>query len=186
MAHIIDPDFVNAVGQKAIGLPKEDMFDQIADDLAREYGDHVDTGPRRWMLSNAGGVMGEVALVHASLSEYILFFVAPVATAGHSGRYRAQLWDFYLAGRVHSYEEGELDTVTYEPGDFSSLRKGRATGVEIEAGTILLEYARGPIPTMVPFGLSDSVFSTLDLRTIFATSRRYGWLALRELLRGKI
>ena len=50
----------------------------------------------------------------------------------------------------------------------------------------MLEYARGPIFTMLPFGLADSVFSTLDLRALRQTISTYGSLCVKELLKGKI
>lgn len=186
MAYIFDPEILNTIAKKAIGLEKEDMFDQLTADLAAEYPGHIETGVRRWMFSNAGGMMGEIALLHASLSEYVLLFAAPVATGGHSGRYRTHLWDFYLAGQAKTYEEGELDCAIHEAGDFSTILKGRAAGVEISAGTYVLEYARGPIPTMLTFGLLDSMFSTFDLKTIWRTNRAFSRLVLRELRQGKI
>ena len=50
----------------------------------------------------------------------------------------------------------------------------------------MLEYARGPIPTMLPFGLADTVFSTLDRRTVGKTVWQYGKLVVGNLLQGKV
>ncbi len=50
-------------------------------------------------------------------------------------------------------------------------------------GAYILEYARGPIPTMLPFGLADTVFSTLDLTSLFRTIRLYARHVLRSTRR---
>ena len=50
----------------------------------------------------------------------------------------------------------------------------------------MLEYARGPIVTMLPFGLGDSISSTLDFTAIRKTIGTYGKLCVKELLQGKI
>jgi len=56
----------------------------------------------------------------------------------------------------------------------------------VPSHAFMLEYARGPIPSMLPFGLSDTVFSTLDRATVGQTLWHYGRLVVRELLQGKI
>ena len=49
-----------------------------------------------------------------------------------------------------------------------------------------LEYARGHILTMMPFGLWDTFFSTVDLYTMWQTVRISTVNMLSELLKGKI
>jgi C-8 sterol isomerase len=39
---------------------------------------------------------------------------------------------------------------------------------------------------MLPFGLADTLFSTLDFRTLGRTLSKYGYSTVRELLQGKI
>ena len=41
-------------------------------------------------------------------------------------------------------------------------------------------------PAMLPFGVADTLTSTLDLRTLARTFRLYGRAVMRELLQGKI
>ena len=42
------------------------------------------------------------------------------------------------------------------------------------------------IPLMLPFGLADSLSSTLDFPTVFKTFGLYGRHVVRELLQGKV
>lgn len=48
-----------------------------------------------------------------------------------------------------------------------------------------LEYARGHIPTMMPFGLWDTFFSTVDFYTMWQTVRISASQMLAEALQGK-
>lgn len=58
------------------------------------------------MFVNAGGWMGAMCLLHASLSEYVLLFGTALGSHGHSGQcWRwAGLggWDCSRAGALHS------------------------------------------------------------------------------------
>ena len=49
-----------------------------------------------------------------------------------------------------------------------------------------LEYARGFIPAMLPFGLADTLFGTLDWQTLGKTLSLYGKSTIKELMQGKI
>lgn len=57
------------------------------------------------------------------------------------------------------------DTIVHEVGD--------ATAVQWTAGTWMVEYGRGFIPSTLGFALSDTVFSTQDFLTLFYTARAY-------------
>jgi C-8 sterol isomerase len=49
-----------------------------------------------------------------------------------------------------------------------------------------LEYARGWIPLMLPFGVADTFSSTLDFVSLSNTIFWYAKLVISELLLGKI
>jgi hypothetical protein len=187
MTHIFDPDDLHMAVRKVVGLGEpRAMFAALAQDLAARYPGHVRFDDR-WLFNNAGGAMGTMTLLHASVSEYLIFFGTPIGTEGHSGRYRAAVYDFLLDGEMWCYQPGESERTVYRPGDAAHLDRGRVKGYRIPDHAWMLEYARGPIALMLPFGLADSALSTLDYGTIARTVWRYGRMAARELLvHGKV
>lgn len=50
---------------------------------------------------------------------------------------------------------------------------GEATSVQWSAGTWMVEYGRGFIPSTLGFALADTLFSTQDFLTMFYTVRVY-------------
>jgi hypothetical protein len=186
MGAIFDSETLHAIAKNATGLDTKDAaFAQIIAELKGEYRGHVrDDIP--WVFNNAGGAMGQMKLLHASLSEYLIFFGTPIGTEGHSGRYASEVWDFIIDGEVWCYEEGQFERSVYGPGDVAYLAGGRAKGYAVPNAAFMLEYARGPIPGMMPFGIADAVFSTIDLPTIGKTAWYYTQLVVGELLKGKV
>ena len=186
MGYVFDPEVLHDCAKLGVDQPLEHAFDAITQGLASHYPKHIDTGPRKWMFNNAGGAMGQMSLLHCSLSEYILIFGSPIGTEGHSGRYRTEVYDWVFNGEMWCYHEGESERTVYGPGSKAFLGGGRVKGYRLPDHAWMLEYARGPIPLMLPFGLADTMMSTLDFKTLGRTMVGYGQKTVRSLLRGKI
>lgn len=186
MAYIFNPEELHEIAKLGIGQKsREAAFALIGSELQKRYPTHISLDTP-WLFNNAGGAMGQIKLLHCSLSEYILIFGTPIGTEGHSGRYATEVWDFMLEGEMWCYHAGEFERAVYKPGDAAYLGADRAKGYAVPSHAFMLEYARGPIPSMLPFGLSDAVFSTLDRQTVGSTLFHYGRLVIKELLQGKI
>jgi len=64
-------------------------YAKVYQELRAKYPGHIlPESDLQWMFINAGGWMASMCLVHASLTEYVLFFGTAIDTAGHSGMYR--------------------------------------------------------------------------------------------------
>ena len=185
MGAIFDPERLHEISRKGVGLPHDEMFRVVGEELAKAWPGHVTTD-FRWMFNNAGGAMGTLTFLHASLSEYLIFFGTPIGTEGHSGRYVTEVWDFVLSGEMWCYHPGESQRSVYKPGDAAYLGASAIKGYRIPEFCWMLEYARGPVATMLPFGLADTLVSTLDFRTLGQSLWNYGRLVVGELRRGKL
>ncbi|KAI8491965.1 Sigma non-opioid intracellular receptor 1 [Branchiostoma belcheri] len=61
----------------------------------------------------------------------------------------------------------------FQAGDTIHHLAGDATSVQWTAGTWMVEYGRGFIPSTLGFALSDTVFGTNDFITLFYTVKVY-------------
>ncbi len=185
MSYIFDPEVLGRIARAALGQPLELMVEQIAGELAREYPGHI-RDDREWVLNNAGGAMGMMTVLHTSITEYVIIFGSPIGTEGHTGRFWAEDYFYILEGEQWAYSELSPNKQVYKPGDCHVLPRGVAEGYRMPDRCFALEYARGIIPAMLPFGLADTLSSTLDWRTFGRTVGKYSTSAIRELMRGKI
>lgn len=181
MPYIFNPDILNAISQKSIGLPYEVMFEVIRSELEQKYPGHI-CPQIEWIINNAGGCMYAVFVLHASLNEYLLIFGTSIGTTGHTGRHFTEIYDFVIDGELWYFcEDRPFERVIRKAGDRYYLGKFQSEGLCIKENAWVLEYARGPIPLMLPFGFAGSLFSTLDLKSVFQTLWIYGRSILKEL-----
>eukprot|EP00667_Euglena_gracilis_P020187 EG_transcript_21796 len=148
-------------------------------------GRYVNQQPE-WVFNNAGGAMGAMLVLHASLSEYVIIFGTAVGTEGHSGRFLADDYFTILHGEQWAFTAGSLQKEVYRPGQQHLMPRYVAKQYRMPDECWALEYARGNIVSMLPFGFADSLFSTLDVVTLWNTVRISGLSMGRNLLMGKI
>lgn len=122
--------------------------------LAARYPGHIDTAPD-WVMNNAGGAMGTMWVLHASLSEYVIIFgtavgasagslrraldASPVGsrcvrrvrrqgTEGHTGRFLADDYFIILDGEQWAYSPGEVVRDVYKPGSMHHMPRFQFRG----------------------------------------------------------
>jgi hypothetical protein len=175
MAHIFDPDVVHKCSLAALGKPKPRMFDAFAEAMESEYPGRLDFD-QPWIFSNAGGAMIQMKLYYASIFEYIMIWGTPIGSEGHSGRHAVGFWDTVLDGEMWYYGEGQFDKRVYGPGDRVYVGPNQSRAMNFTTGVWAVEYARGPLPLSIPFGVADELLSTLDFATAAQTLSIYASL----------
>jgi C-8 sterol isomerase len=187
MGYVFDPAVLHQVAKDAVAqnLPTEELITTIAVELSKRYPRHISSTPS-WVFNNAGGAMGAMFVLHASLTEYVIIFGTAVGTEGHSGRFLADDYFIIIEGEQWAFSAGQFRREVYGPGEMHHLPRGHVKQYRMPEACWALEYVRGNIVTMLPFGLADTFTSTLDFRTL----GRMLWIVtkctVRELLQGKI
>lgn len=186
MSTVFDADVIDSVVRQNQTGPLADRIEGVVQGLKERYPKHVETRDE-WVLSVAGGCRGQFRIVHASITEYILIFGTPIGTEGFTGRFPADDWFWMLQGEQAVYDEGQLDKTVYSPGSpVHLLPRGKGRFFKFSEGAFGVEYVRGWVPLMMPFGLADAMTSTLDFESIVKTVKAYGRSTVSNLLKGKI
>jgi C-8 sterol isomerase len=204
--YIFDPEQLHVLTQRALlthgllnntdGQLKPDIekspnaIRPVIDYIVAELRTLIDvrylTDREEWIFNNAGGAMGAMYVIHASLTEYLIIFGTPLGTEGHTGLHTADDYFHILYGEQWAFSAGSLDKEIYPVGSVHFLPKGHSKQFKMHRGCWALEYARGWIPPMMPFGLADTLTSTLDVVTFYHTIRISGREMIRNLFQGKI
>ncbi|PGH09477.1 C-8 sterol isomerase [Blastomyces parvus] len=188
--YIFDPQRLQELSKASIERHPNNVTELMTDlnqALRQEYGEkHVlpfDQDPTRWVFSNHGSAMGAMIILHASLTEYLIFYGTPLGTEGHSGVHLADDYFTILQGVERRFMPGELEATEYFPGDQNWLKRGTVSQYQMQGWA--LELAQGWIPSMLPFGFLDTFTSTLDFvnlwQTVYLTAKAMG----QQLLIGK-
>ncbi|KAJ5788573.1 hypothetical protein N7457_003563 [Penicillium paradoxum] len=187
--YIFDPEHLHDMSQRAIKAHGEDTR-SIVDFIVAELGQKVDpkylSTEEEWVFNNAGGAMGAMYIIHASITEYLIIFGTAIGTEGHSGRHTADDYFNILQGTQLAYVPGEFKPEVYPAGSVHHLVRGQVKQYKMDESCFALEYARGWIPPMLFFGYADTFSSTLDFPTLWATSRITAREMITNLLQYKL
>ncbi|KAK6833684.1 ERG2/sigma1 receptor-like protein [Apiospora arundinis] len=156
----------------------------ITAELHSMYPNHVNM-EEEYILNNAGGAMGAMYIIHASVTEYLIIFGTAVGTEGHTGRHTADDYFHILTGEQWAYTPGDFVPEIYPAGSMHHLRRGTVKQYKMPEACFALEYARGWIPPMLFFGFADGLSSTLDFPTLWRMSYVTGREMIKNLLVGK-
>lgn len=210
--YIFQPAHLHDLSLRAIAAHGNDtrsVVKYIVDELSADVStkSHVNLD-EEWVFNNAGGAMGAMYIIHASITEYLIIFGklthsrlsyhcnhdvvskhsigTAIGTEGHTGRHTADDYFHILTGTQLAYTAGEYEPEVYPQGSVHHLRRGDVKQYKMPEGCFALEYARGWIPPMLFFGFADTLSSTLDFPTFWRTSVITGREMVQNLLKGKL
>ncbi|CAA7269326.1 unnamed protein product [Cyclocybe aegerita] len=181
--YVFDPELLHELAQSAVSTYPNNprgMITHIVTNLTETYPatQILLNTDKEWVFNNAGGAMGAMYIIHASITEYLIIFGTPLGTEGHSGLHTADDYFYILVGEEWALRPGSLEMERYTPGTVNLMQRGVVKQYKMHEGCFALEYARGWIPLMLPFGFLDTFTSTLDFPTLYNTVR----ITAREML----
>ncbi|KAK0720081.1 C-8 sterol isomerase [Lasiosphaeris hirsuta] len=187
--YIFEIDHLKDLSQRGIDAHGNDtraIVSYIVDELTTRVStkNHINV-EEEWVFNNAGGAMGAMYIIHASITEYLIIFGTAVGTEGHTGRHTADDYFHILTGEQWAYVPGKYEREVYPAGSVHHLRRGEVKQYKMPESCFALEYARGWIPPMLFFGFGDGLSSTLDFYTLWRMSYVTAKLMGGNLLAGK-
>jgi C-8 sterol isomerase len=148
--YVFDPVHLHELQLSALAASPNDtagMISHIVANLTATYprsrGVSINADSAEWVFNNAGGAMGAMYIMHASITEYLIIFGTPLGTEGHSGLHPADDYFHILVGEQWAFQPGALEMERYGPGDVHLMRRGVAKQYKMHEGCWAMEYARG-------------------------------------------
>jgi len=186
--YIFDPPELHRLAQKAIeshGNDTRSVVNYIVADLHAKHPNHINLN-EEWMFNNAGGAMGAMYIIHASITEYVIIFGTAVGTEGHTGRNSADNYFNIIYGTQTAFIPGTFEPEVYPQGSVHYTKRGVVKQYKMDEACFALEYSRGWIPPMLFFGFADGFTSTLDVITMWRTAWVTGYEMVTNLAIGKL
>jgi len=187
--YIFQPDHLHDLAKRGIAAHGNDTG-SVVSYIVNELRGQARTASyvsldEEWFFNNAGGAMGAMYVIHASVTEYLIIFGSAVGTEGHTGRHTADDYFHIIQGEQWAFAAGRYEPEIYPQGSVHHLVRGEVKQYKMPESCFALEYARGWIPPMLFFGFADGLSSTLDFPTLWRMTWVTGRQMVGNLARGK-
>ncbi len=180
--NLFDPDVIDAIAQKHLGKPMDDMAAAIGRDLKACYPDYVDVD-QPLVFNSGGGIMYQLKIFAMTPHEYIMICGSSIGSSGFSGRHPAAFWDTVLSGQANYMHQDEWEARSYTTGERIFVDRWQAATIDFPDHCWMLEYARGTLPALLPFGMVNIFTNTLDFGSLFQLVRIYSGFSRRYFRR---
>lgn len=177
--YVFEPDALHEIALRHVGKPPQEIATNLEAELKTTYGPLIHTD-MPWMIQPAGFAMYHVKFLFAAMNEYIGLMGIPIPSTGHSGRGRVTYWDTVLSGSLEGFVPGMHFAYETRAGNRTVTQPLEPNAFAVRDHVFFLEYARGPMLTIEPFGMANHLFSTLDLKTAWRQLRVHATLAWRS------
>lgn len=159
-----------------------EMVKAVGRDLKALYPDLVDeTLPL--VFNSGGGIMYQLKIFAMTPHEYIMICGSSIGSSGFSGRHPAAFWDTVLSGQANYMHQEHWDPRSYQAGDRIFADRWQSATIDFPDHCWMLEYARGTLVWLLPFGLVNVFTNTLDFRSLLRLMRIYLALTRRYFRR---
>jgi len=191
-SYIFEPDVLHEIAKKSVAEAQQSseefkrkgkdlVFDIIQRDLKLLYPKYINSG-RDWTIFFSGGWIGNLTVLHASFSEYVIFFGSAIPTSGHSGRYALEVHDFVVDGEYYTCFDGTNHREVNKIGSRTYLGSMNSVAISIPDHAWMLEYGRGMLPLSLPFQMAGHLFLSLDIKSMLKLQKTFFGNMLKQLL----
>ncbi len=181
-AHLFDPDVIDSIAQRHLGKPMPVMAEAIGQELKARYPELVDVS-LPLVFNVSGGIMYQLKIFAMTPHEYIMICGSATGSSGFSGRHPAAFWDTILSGQANYMHQDQWESTSYKTGDRVFVDRWQAATIDFPDHCWMLEYARGALVWLLPFGIVNVFSNTLDFGSLFHLVRIYTTLTIRYFRR---
>ena len=173
--YVFQPEELQAIVKKSINslevdFTAEQIMQTVHANLKEKYPKYIaDMAPEKWVFNNAGNAMGSMIILHASFSEYLIFFGSAIGTEGHTGTHFADDYFTILFGQQNAALPNATVAENYLTVALHHLSHGVSMQYRMILGTFALELAQVYISSMFLFGMVVMVTLTLLYQSFLTT-----------------